>query len=492
MCSRIRKIVDSYIRENGGIPGSVEIEIHSSGFRTFENFLKLDFSASRFYICNLQTRLREFDEPTMFEEPAATIFFKRFGSQIKYLRVQQMYTNPTSVLLQLFETLSKLKHLEIESVGKFDKVPGFMQDFSNSLIVKNWFKGPQVVLPNTFKNLTVIKISQTEETCWPVSDTRFVCYNISILKTCTSLRTFTPGYYPKAHNFRLGQLLTNRREENDFRLYRLFSDMWDYLQSSTEQVSLKYIDFRNITKYCNSTNFRNNSRLFLDLCAEFFMHDIRIKNIPAKAFSRFKPAVHDPEIISDVVLSMHGLHRSVLGIDLPLLRDLSISTMEGTSFRGAQTPYSTTWPRLKKLEIFIQSEKVWTSSTRAPIVTVSFLLHLLLGIRRPRLRSLALQFKSRMMDTLSANPATFPCPKIEEILINCENLVKIEIRGWPCKDNIKFSKLWEGLPFLEEVILAKCKYLGDVAFTGTNLDEPSFLKLKSTSFLWSFLNKFIF
>lgn len=67
---------------------------------------------------------------------------------------------------------------------------------------------------------------------------------------------------------------------------------------------------------------------------------------------------------------------------------------------------------------------------------------------------------------------------VQDIVTSCPNIKKLGLTNWPATNKC-LTKFWEGLSELEEVTLECCKSLGNVAFVGTDIENPVFLRSAS-------------
>jgi len=394
------------------------------------------------------------------------------------LRVEQLSLQPCLNEWTFLEGLTNLKTFEAGGYGLGRVVPHRHRKLLESHHSLRAITDPRVprydafVYPQNLKNLEVLKIGHNEQYCIDDSENRF-CAFFKNLPNLASISfpfcSIQPDEYGVRPSYPFMGIL--KAVGDDIRK-----------KSLRRQKHLKFFNFINYHEEKGmeieviaemhpdlSLDFLN----FCAICTRFGGGGVKLLNVnPAWYHQRVNLKAFDIPILGNpVVASLVNLHACAFTLDMPNLEKINICQTSRSNVSPTWNVARPDWPALKILELNVNSKKAWETETPNQDTALIFKF-LWKDIVRGQLAELSLKFED------GKGKDGVAIPKTEDIVSGCPNLKKLRIENWP-GTNKQLTKLWSGLPGLEEVSLEYCKELGNVGFVGEDVNNPVFFRLES-------------
>lgn len=393
-----------------------------------------------------------------------TNFGEKFGEQITHLKAWTM-TAPihySEKEMAFYGCLPNLKHLTVENLhmslenyqeyeGEEFKSTTFPDAFQNlgHCLVKNYHV-PGRINDNTVSSLWFIKLMETT-----VSKLEYIA--VPRLKVHRSApRKFNPNF----HGFEIVALLLRMIKR------------WSLSNPGSQQgTSIKYFDMNGLQL---DESFRSDAIVWGGLTN--FMKPVRLSGPTGIKLLNVNAALVEPDGMSGelpnpaaFIVSLKDVTPNCLVTGFPFLQKISLETsacaLGNTRVMFEVTTGENRWPNLQIMEMTINSANVING------YPVSDLFRVLFGFQRLQMTVLKIKFDQRHL------AEAIPIPRSRDIITSCVNLKKLTITNWK-GTNKAISLLWSGLLRLEEICLEGCKELGNEAFVGKRMENPSFLQLR--------------
>lgn len=408
-------------------------------------------------------------------------FVTTCGPIIKSLRVVQLSLYPCFNEWTFLECLSALKSFQAGFMGQgLVPSPRHLREISE----RNYQRaerdprvGSQNILPRNYSNtLESIRIGNTS---------RFTDYSIGniqnrmpiILKNCPKINyiSFPVNlHFPTDFPFPAEAAFNEPHEVMGLMFMDYVGSIVNHLKNGEKHV--EFIDFENYHDNQGQQITREHltaSPYFLLLCLQCKESGVKLLNVNPLWFSRrsfqSEPLLRGADL-GKAVVSLVNLDPCVFPLEMPNLVKIDIPktsksgvfTGHGVGYGGGWRP---DWPALKTLNINVDAEDV----QRGPQHTYLLFSMFWRNVVRTNLTEFGINFE--VQDGVVK-------PFTDDIVAAFPNLKRLKIGGWP-GENKALTKLWSGLPGLEEVTLENCKGLRNSAFIGEDSRSPVFLKLKS-------------
>ncbi len=402
-----------------------------------------------------------------------TNFTTTYGPMITSLRVVQLSVHPCFKEWTFLEALVNLKTFEAGGYG-LGVVPSTgqrtMMERKHLMRAKTDPRVPKFepfTYPPNFKNLEVLKIGHNEQYCISDTSNRLAIF-LKILSKLEHI-SFPIGSDTEGNNGNDGNWAVHPLSRN---LHKIYAHIMQQGQT------LKYVDFINYHKE-REMKIETVSEMYLKQCSHIMTliancsyRDVKFLNVNPAWFQKLKTGCDfmDPfdfKRFGLPVVSLVNLHSCVFLFNMPNLERINICQTSRSNV-GNVRPY---WPALKTLEINVNSKTA--EETNTPTQDTALLFKFLWkDIVREKLTGLSLRFQDEKVN------GELAIPKTEDIVSACPNLKKLRIENWPGISK-QLTKLWNGLPRLEELALEYCKDLENADFVGNDFENPVFLQLIS-------------
>lgn len=452
VCKPIKAFADECIRNN------------------YKDFVrKIDeanYPLSHFLHANLPTPSIHLHNSTsqFFEDPAIPQFLNLYGDKITHLRVNCS----TLQELQFYTSLPNLQHLELDCIDARKLNDDDISPAGNS------------PFPSNFKNLKTLKLNEI----W-VSNIENLEGNWNLITFCENLE------YLKFH-----PLIRNIVEDKTISRNTSFDFLIEYIEARhRNNPHLPNLQIFDLGHHKDISDYRK-FRTLVGLC---YKYKIKLVNVPSVLVDRNLGVVQlYPKPFTTPLVSLRNVLGFMMLVELPNLESLVIESTKLTTYRrfwpvdlaeaednednlfdigmeidegergrGERLNGFPKWPNLKNLDLTIDSTFIRTFIAGNNVddkCEIERLFRFLFpGEKsRERLTELAIRFKGRIEFGL-------PVPQTRVVTKACPFVTKLTLTNWFGRDE-EVSRFWEGLPLLEDVVLEKCKLLGDDAFVGT--DKP--------------------
>lgn len=255
-------------------------------------------------------------------------------------------------------------------------------------------------------------------------------------------------------------------------LIEIFTEFSNSIAVGDGKTHVKYIDFEN---YHDAESFkvcmahRLASSFFLRLCENCNKKGVKLLNVqPVWLIAR--PLQSIPGLQSlDLgipIVSLVNMDPCVFSLNMPNLEMIEIrQTCQSFVTNDGAACRRPSWTTLKILKINVDKASEQVMTTEDFNVLYDFFFK---NIVRHQLTELSITFETERK---------VACPSTKDIVQSCPNLRNMKISNWP-GTNKALTRLWSGLPALEQVTLENCTGLGNSAFIGKDVGKPVFLKLK--------------
>lgn len=450
VCKPIKAIADDFIWTN--FKPHVR-EINETNY-TFQKFINLNIPTTSLYLNN--------SSPSFFEDNYIFDFVQLYGNKITHVKIQHFGTFISEHELHFFANLPNLQHLDISFIDASQRDCSYDQHTVNDVLVPRE-KSP---FPPNFKNLKTLKLNEVQG-----SHPRDYGYAWDFIEFCENLE------YVKHPYFKEPFFDKSKKPLGPFDCLMKYTRKRQQMQP--DSPNLQYYDLQH---YVETGYFLNEFCIVIKACYD---RGVKLLNMHSDLFRlvarEFRPA---PETFKIPLVSLKNVHGYMFCEELPNLEKLTIESTARSCYaftwlgpwRFISIPVPK-WPKLKTLDITIDSVKL-TKNGQFPAKNIDELYNFLFVYapeteKRVKLRMLAIRFSR---EPEGCEVEQLPVPKVQDITRSCPLVTKLILANW-LGTNKAVAMFWEGLPFLEEVVLDNCEQLGDVAFVGKDKDDPVFLKL---------------
>lgn len=317
----MKHLSEGYLKRHPRSRDTVSLSVRDHGSSSLKTFLCEDELST---ISKPVSRFRFHVKSSNLDHPLLVEFLDKYGNQVKHLKISRMTCPMEDLELKFYSKLPKLKSL---SVAHF-----------------NESRNKQIVFPETFKNLSKLKlptvaavIDVERNSYWKLIE---FCKNLNIIGNMPLLSE-DPG---PSHHMKIMREILAQKEH-------------------------KKLQFYDMNKHHHDGAFWDKSA-FADLCEMTVVHNIKLLNVDSQFLNTFDKALQykiAPQVLS---LRNHwtfrGNRNSLLDVTLPNVEQVEICVSRGyweEGVTGVPAPEtiaqmkrslsSEKFPGLKKLEILI-------------------------------------------------------------------------------------------------------------------------------------------
>lgn len=472
VCQPMKQLASSHLRVYH-VDDFPELEI-SENFQSpcnLTTFLEMNLPSARIYINNQTLQF--------FSLPGIPEFLSEFSAKITHLRVRNCFAFSTEPEMAFYMHLINLKHLTLENIDA-TQYPCDVRSLKlpNGHVVPR----PPCPVPSTFQHLKTLKFGHIEPS------TKYDHgYWEDVVECCCEGVLFIghPLYdHPRPPNHllplppELQQLQMGISNNGSFQCISNVSD--HRFKVHPDRPNLQFYDLAN---WRDTDQNGGSSVDYLIFASNCYKMGVKLLNVDAELYTGLGPCEgNDKHFIQTTyaVISLINVNRALFQRELPNLERVKITKTSCSTYYPlwiADNKDRPRWPRLKALDITVDSEELEeligmnVGTQEVAELFGEFLFGE--GMVREELEELRIGY-----DEEAAKREDLPCPRTADLRMSCANIKKLVLFNW-VGTNKALSKLWSGLQVLNELTLENCRALGNVGFVGEDRENPTFLMMKS-------------
>lgn len=456
VCLEAFLVCRDYLKEKC-VPNASEIEINEASY-TFSDFLKDGIPYSHIYINNDLSRAKFFDNFFLGE------FLRIYGARVEHIRIAVLGLSLSENEQCFYERLKNLKSLEIENFSLKSTNKKRTQKLCTTYSDENVKR--LCNYQSTFENIDRVVISIKEK---DFSKKTFTC-SLVFPQYCKKLKTYGNSWWCNAaKNYEM-------QFEDLLHKFANFCVSKPPFLKNFDMCNWNQIEVNTVRENADAVNY------FLEQCLE---NDIKLINFHSVLLEVVNPFVNSGANIS----SLQNVHSFVQVMQMNSLTEITAISSQCSSYLKLIRLNYNTFANLERIKLIIDSIYLQNTSwfedgviyaTNEVRPIEDLLLFLFCSCVRLKLHDIYIGYDAKLNNKTSVSESNNSIAKIVDLSRCCPNLSKLTLFQWP-GTNKWISKIWTGLPHLQDVCFDHCNQLGNVAFIGENVEAPLCFCPKSKS-----------